>query len=173
VGPWGGAGSWGNPIVGFCDVVLRAWRPEVVRPGGASALLLVVPFLPAAFFAFFCGRCASALCGGTFFGGAFLAAAFFAGTFLAARFAVALRAGLFLPGTLCAAAFLAGVFFAGVRFSAFAGAVERRTNSPTTGSPSVLTVGYVLVIRMTPVTSTTAPIARDGVIGCADTPSHP
>ena len=113
------------------------------------------------------------MCGGTFFGGAFLAAAFFAGTFLPARFAAALRAGLFWPGAFCAAAFLAGVFFAGVRFSAFAGVVERRTNSPTTGCPSVLIVGYLLVIRMTPVTSTTAPIARAGVSGCAVTPSHP
>jgi hypothetical protein len=113
------------------------------------------------------------VCGGTFFGGAFLGAAFFPGTFLPACFAVALCAGLFLPGALCAAAFLAGVFFAGVRFSAFAGVVERRTISPTSESPFVLIVGYVLVIRMTPVTSTTAPIARAGVSGCAVTPSHP
>jgi hypothetical protein len=113
------------------------------------------------------------LCGRTFFGGAFLAAAFFVGTFVTVRFAVAFRAGLFLPGVLCAAAFLAGVFLAGVRFSAFAGVVERLTSSPTCGCPFVLMVGYVLVIRMTPVTSTTAPIARDGVIGCAVTPSHP
>lgn len=95
----------------------------------------MAPFLPAAFLAFFCGRWASALCGGTFFGGAFLGAAFFPGTFLPGCFAVALCAGFFLPGALCAAVFLAGVFLAGARFSAFAGVVERRTNSSTTKSP--------------------------------------
>ena len=113
------------------------------------------------------------MCGGTFFGGTFLGAAFFPGTFFPACFAVALCAGLFLPGALCAAVFLAGVFFAGVRFSAFAGVVERRPNSPTSESPFVLIVGYLLVIRMTPVTSMTAPMARAGVSGCAGTPSHP